>query len=114
MPEIDPFKTPQFRAYEKKVKKELIPMIEDSAVCLSLVPPDEDGEVAVDVKFAVELGFMIMLDKPIIAIVSPGRRVPNKLAIVADEIVEGDVGDPDFEERFKAAINRVRAGLEKS
>jgi hypothetical protein len=66
-----------------------------------------------DVKFAVELGFMVMLDKPIIAVVSPGSKVPLKLAKVADEIVEGDIGDPDFQERFHAAIDRVTAKLNR-
>jgi nucleoside 2-deoxyribosyltransferase len=103
----DPFDSKEFRRYAERVRRELIPMIKESAVTLSLVPPD--GEV--DVKFAVELGFMIMLDKPIIAVVSSGRKVPLKLVKVADEIVEGDVGDPGFEERFKAAIDRVRTRL---
>jgi hypothetical protein len=59
------------------------------------------------VKFAVELGFSIMLDKPIIAVVAPGTQVPGKLVAVADEIVEGVPGQPGFEERFHAALARV-------
>lgn len=98
-----PWDDPQWREYEKHCRETLEPMVSDSAVCMSLVPPT-DG---VDPKFAVELGYMIMLDKPIIAVVSAGRKVPLKLVKVADEIVEGDIGDPDFEARLKAAIDRV-------
>lgn len=99
----DPFDSPQFRAYSKRVREELIPKIEKSAVAVSLV----NGTT--DVKFAVELGFMIMLDKPIIALVTPGMKVPEKLVLVADEIVEGDINDPTMVERLNAAIRRIGA-----
>jgi len=109
MPLVDPFDDPRWKEYAERVKKDLIPMIKDSKVTLSLVP--SDGQP--DPKFAVELGYCIMLDKPIIAIVNPGSKVPLKLAKVADEIVEGNVGDPDFEKRFLAAMDRVNKKIEK-
>jgi hypothetical protein len=59
-------------------------MIEGSAVGVSIVPTDPDG---VDVKFAVELGLMIMMDKPICLVVQPGTEIPAHLKRVADEIV---------------------------
>jgi nucleoside 2-deoxyribosyltransferase len=105
----DPFETPEFKAYAKHVRDTLIPMITDSAVTMSIVPGDNKP----DVKFAVELGFMIMLDKPIIAIVSRDAKVPLKLAKVADEIVEGEIDDPDFQGRMTAAIDRVMKKLGK-
>ena len=105
----DPWKDPGWLEYAEHVKAELIPMIKDSAVTLSIVPSDNKP----DPKFAVELGYMIMLDKPIIAIVNPGSKVPLKLAKVADEIVEGAPGDPDFEKRLMAAMDRVRKKIEK-
>ena len=92
----NPFEDPQWKEYAAHVRETLIPMIKDSAVTLSLVPSDN----VPDPKFAVELGYMIMLDKPIIAIVNPGSKVPLKLVKVADEIVEGAPGEPDFEKRF--------------
>jgi hypothetical protein len=65
-----------------------------------------------DVKFAVELGFSIMLDKPIIAVVMAGTQVPAKLLKIADEIIEAPAnmnldGDPEFGARMAAAISRV-------
>jgi hypothetical protein len=105
----DPFDGPEWQDYQRRIRAELIPMIKDSAVTVSLVP----GDGKLDVKFAVELGFMIMLDKPIIAVIPSGRKVPLKLAKVADEIVEGEISDPDFQERFHAAIDRVTARLKK-
>jgi nucleoside 2-deoxyribosyltransferase len=100
----DPFESAGFLEYAQHVREELIPMIENSAVTMALVP--SGGGKQVDVKMAVELGYMIMLDKPIIAVVTPGSKVPLKLATVADAIVEGDLDDPTFQERLAAAIQR--------
>jgi nucleoside 2-deoxyribosyltransferase len=102
----DPFSGPEWERYRKHVEDELVPMVRDSAVTISLVPGGKP-----DVKFAVELGFMIMLDKPIIAVVGRNAKVPLKLAKVADEIVEGEISDPDFQERLHAAIDRIKAKL---
>lgn len=98
----DPFSSPEWREYEKRCREELLPMMEGSNIAVSLVPSG-----MTDVKFAVGLGFMIMLDKPIIAVIPPGTKVPLKLARVCDEIVEGNVSDPTVRERLMAAIERV-------
>jgi nucleoside 2-deoxyribosyltransferase len=69
--------------YARHVLDEMVPMMRDSAVVCSLVPTGET-----DVKFAVELGMAIMLDKPIVLLVHSGTKVPARLARAADEIVE--------------------------
>jgi hypothetical protein len=93
----------EFEAYAERVLTELVPKIEDSAVTVSLVPSGPS-----DVKFAVELGLSIMLDKPIIAVVDPGAEVPAKLVQVADEIVEADFSAPDDSvQRIRDAVFRV-------
>jgi hypothetical protein len=105
----DPFDSDEFRAYEKRCREELLPKMHDSSIMMSLVPKD----LKADVKFATELGFMIMMEKPIIAIIPPGTKVPLGLAKVADEIVEGDVDDPTVKKRLMAAITRVTEKLDK-
>jgi nucleoside 2-deoxyribosyltransferase len=105
----DPFESAGFLEYAEHVRRELIPMIEDSAVTMSLVPNGNK----VDVKFAVELGYMIMLDKPIIAVVHAGCTPPAKLIAVSDELVEGEVTDPDFQGRLTAAMDRVTQRLKE-
>ena len=45
----------------------------------------------VDLRFAVQLGIFIMLDKPLIVVVLPGRTVPDRLARVADAVVHADL-----------------------
>lgn len=98
----DPFKDPSWLEYAEHVRKELIPMIDKSAITMALVtdtPPDP--------KQACELGYMILFDKPIIAVVVPGSKVPEKLVLVADAIVEGDMDDPEMGKRLASEVDRV-------
>jgi hypothetical protein len=80
---------PQFLEYAQHVLDDLVPKLKSTTVTLSLVPKGP-----ADVKYAIELGLSIMMDKPIIALVAPGTKVPGKLAKVADDIVEFDENDP--------------------
>lgn len=94
---------PEFQRYAADVKKNLIPKLRGSACTVSIVP---EGET--DVKFAVELGLSVMLDKPIIAVVAPGTMIPSKLALVADVIVEADWKNPEkMQQRIGEAVERV-------
>lgn len=72
-----------FKEWAEHTRSHVMPMIQDSALVISLVPKGD-----ADIKFAVELGLAIMLDKPIIAVVAPGQIIAGKLRAVADEIVE--------------------------
>jgi hypothetical protein len=99
----DPFDAPEVQAWAASVRDELVPKLRSSAVNVSLVPAGET-----DVKFAVELGFSIMLGKPIVLAVTPGRQVPAKLLAVADAVVEiGEHVTPDDARRVQAAVERV-------
>jgi hypothetical protein len=93
---------PEFKQWVRDTERDLIPKLEASGAVVSLVPEGEG-----DVKFAVELGLSIMMDKPIIAVVTPGRKVPNKLVLVADHIVEGDPTTGAGRERLMAALQDV-------
>jgi hypothetical protein len=55
----------------------------ESAFVMSLVPGGEP-----DLKFAVELGLAIMLDKPVIAVAFAGLDVPPGLRRVAHAVIE--------------------------
>ncbi|AYG02405.1 hypothetical protein [Gryllotalpicola protaetiae] len=91
---------PQAQQWVQHVLDELLPMIEDSAITVSIVPHGP-----ADVKFAVELGLSIMLDKPIILTIPPGARIPDHLRRVADDIV--DLGSAETGDRIKAALERL-------
>ena len=98
----DPFDTPEGREWRQHVNHKLRPMIEDSGSCIALFPQGEP-----DAKMAVELGFMVLLDKPIVLVVPPGAQVPEKLVKVADVIVDGDITQPGVAERIAIAAQTV-------
>jgi hypothetical protein len=82
----DPFTQTDFLEFAERVRTEMLPKLSDSAITISLAPGAD-----VDVKYAVELGFSIMLDKPIIIVAMPGRPVPAKLRKLADAVIEADI-----------------------
>ena len=85
----------EFCEFEAEVLEGLVPKLAASAATVSMVPRGET-----DVKFAVELGMSIMLDKPILAIVDPTTKVSRRLLRVADKVIYADL--------------ETRAGLEKA
>lgn len=87
------------RDWVDHVRDELIPKLRQTRMVVSLLPSGE-----IDVKFAVELGLAILLDKPLIVVVGPGSRVSRKLANVADEIVEADVRTEAGRDRLARVI----------
>ena len=105
-PPGDPFDDPAWKAYVTHVRTELVPMIKGSSIGMSIVPKDPED---VDVKFAVELGLMVMLDKPIMLVCRIGTVLPERLKRVADEIVfADDLTDPDAREQIFAAMRRMQ------
>jgi len=108
VPKYDPWKDPDVLRWMRRTRDKLPQMIEDSAVVMSIVP--EDG-MKTDVKFAVELGFSIMLDKPIICVVRPSTKVSDHLIRVADEIIECNMESEEDREKLAEAINRWRERL---
>ena len=97
----DLFDTPDWKEIARDARSRLEPMMRDSAVAMSIYT----GKV--DPKMALETGYMILLDKPIVVVVSPGTKVPLKLVKVADEIIEAHITDPDLPDRMKAVVARL-------
>ncbi|HEY5787684.1 MAG TPA: hypothetical protein VIT65_23210 [Microlunatus sp.] len=90
---------PDFKAFAAEVHAHLIPMIMGSSASISLLPQGE-----ADVKYAIELGLTLMLDKPLIIIAPKGRVVPERLARAADAVLEIDWED---EAGFAAAQEQI-------
>lgn len=92
--------------WAKHVINDMAPGMEGSAVVMSLVPGGEHS--LGDVKFWVELGAAIMMDKPIIAVCFSDRECPERLRRVADEVVVLEEGvTPEASEQMAEAIRRV-------
>jgi hypothetical protein len=100
----DPWRSPSAKRWVRHVLDEMAPKLEGSAFTISLVPGDREG----DVKFWVELGASIMMDKPIIAVVMGDAPIPERLERVADEIVRCPEGvDPGASGELAEAIERT-------
>lgn len=94
--------------FQRVVMEGLVPKVEDSSICISLCPQDENR---VDAKFCVELGVMIMLDKPIIAVLAPGAELPRKLALVADRVVYADIMTDEGRALLMEAVDDLKDQL---
>ena len=68
-----------------RVDRELRPKIEASEVSVVIC-----SKTPADAKLALEVGYSMLLGKPIMLVVEPGAQVPEKLLAAADEIVEHD------------------------
>lgn len=91
---------PAWREFVANVRRDTLEKMTDSACVISIMPSPDD----VDIKFAVELGLGIMLDKPLLLLVQPGATIPDRLGRVADEIVEADVDTEHGQKLIKSAL----------
>lgn len=106
MTDID--QDPEWQRFVNNVRTDALVKMTDSSAVVSICP---DGEP--DIKYAVELGLAIMLDKPLIVIVSPGRDVPEHLSRVADEVVFADLDLEEGREQVQRALRRFGFGEEE-
>ena len=79
----------QMEKFAKRVLHDAVPKIADSGYVIAIAPTRGTE----DVKMAVEIGFSILLDKPLIVMVPIGkeRHHGEKLLRIADFVVEVDM-----------------------
>jgi len=79
----------------------------ESAFVMSIVPAEAD------IKFAVELGMSIMLDKPLFCVLMPGTKLPPKLEKVADMVAIADLDTEDGREALMREVQdfQLRHGI---
>lgn len=94
---------PEWQEFVRHFREDAVSKMTESAFVMHLVPDAEKF----DVKFAVELGASIMLDKPMMAVVMPGTEVPPKLRLVCDHIVELDVDTEEGRQKLQEAITKM-------
>ena len=101
------WKDPDAKRWLAHVRDEMVPKLRESTIAMELVP-DNEG----DPKFWVELGAAIMLGKPILTVAIAGRKVPAKLRLVSDEVLEleGDL-DETASAQVAEALQRMLARL---
>jgi hypothetical protein len=108
----DPFDDPTAVAWAKHVLDDMAPKMSDSSLVVSIAPSNQGKHVQGDVKYWVELGASIMMDKPIIVVVMTDQEIPPKLALVADEVVRLPDGvNAAGSKELQDAIQRVMERL---
>jgi hypothetical protein len=105
---LDPDEREEWDEFVDHWRKDTLTKMVDSAFVASLVPDDP-----FDVKFALETGAAVLLGKPIVAIVMPGAKVPGKLALVADAVIEADIDTEEGKKMVAAEITRIVKSLEE-
>lgn len=84
--ELDPVDRVVWDQFVKQTREDAMQKIDASAFVMSLVPKEEP-----DVKFCVELGLSVMYDKPLVIVVAPETRIPERLQRLADEVIVCDI-----------------------
>lgn len=102
-PKRDPFDTTEFKRYARRVREDMVPKMLDSAYVMTIAPNGGDA----DVKIAVEIGYAILLNKPLIVMKVPGRVHSEKLLRIADYVVEGDMDTEAGREAMYAQLERI-------
>lgn len=109
----DPWDEPEARAFIEAALSDMAPKMMGSKFCLSLLPGNNaEG----DVKYWVELGAMIMLDKPVALIVmDDNQRIPPKLEMIADAIIRlpNGIGDKESQRLIAEGIVEMERKLEE-
>ena len=95
--------TPEFRKYAEEVITGMVPQMEGSAYVISIAPT----KGAEDVKIAVEIGFALLLDKPLIVFAPEGRHVAERLLRAADHVITGDVGTEAGRQEMFEKLGRI-------
>lgn len=102
----DVWDNPIGKEWRERMNRDLRPMIEDSAISITIAPGDKP-----DAKVAVELGFTILLDKPILILAPRGRHVPERLRRVADAVIFGEPSEPKVRAQIMAFL--AEHGIDK-
>lgn len=102
----DPWESPEMQEFLQHYKHNVLPKVKESAVTIALW----SGEI--DPKQAIELGYMVALDKPIVLLVEKGCHVPEKLARIADVYMEydGDVGPAMLADQLGPLLKGMKGG----
>lgn len=99
--ELTPDEREGWDEFVAHVRRDALTKIDESAFVVSLFPTG--GEP--DVKYAVELGLAILLNKSILVVAMPGAVIPPKLREIADIVVHADV---DVEEGRQLVADAMR------
>jgi hypothetical protein len=103
--DLAPAEQQEWDQFVRHVREGTVRQMAGSAFVTSLVPQGKP-----DIKFAVELGLAIMMEKPLILLARSGRDIPPKLRKIADGVI---VADPDTEAGQRKAAAAMQAAYKR-
>lgn len=71
------------RTWEQHAREDLAPKVASSAYVMTLTPGGE-----IDPQLALETGYAVLLNKPMVVVSWPGRSVPDGLRRYAHRVIE--------------------------
>ena len=93
----------EFKTWARGVLDDMVPKMAGSAYVITIAP--EGGTT--DVKIAVELGYAILLDKPLIVFAPKGRHVAERLLRIADHVITGEMDTPEGRQAMNEQLGRI-------
>lgn len=96
-----------WKSYSERFRREIVPSLLSSAAFVALYDEGDGGDA--EIKFATEIGLMLLYDKPILLAYRPGNRPAEPLCRAAAEVVEYEPGAPASEAALVAALHRIAA-----
>lgn len=94
--------------FYERARRDLFPKAKDSSISITILSGEPDP------KLCMELGAMILFDKPIIVVAMPGTQISAALKRVASAIVITDLNDPSSHSRITKALTDVLANDARS
>ena len=88
--------------------KENLGHLAESTMVLSIHPKED-----IDVKFACEIGYSVLLGKPIVLAIAKGTEISDKMKLIADHIVEMDWDTPEGRDRGAEEIGRIAGQMHR-
>jgi len=106
---VEPWDEPEMKAWLEDARVNLIPLLQKTEASVF------EARTTTDLKYAIELGLSILMNKPILAVVLDDRQAPPKLLEIADHVLHmkaREMGTPAGERKFQAAVEEMMAKVE--
>ena len=87
----------------RNIRRDLLPKMQSSAFCITI------GSDTPDAKLCIEVGAMVLLDKPVIVALPKGVKISNNLKRCATAIVELTGDNAKDQANLAAAMDNVLA-----
>ena len=96
--------------YLDHFKRDAVPKIASSAYVMNIVPDADE----IDAKVCLEIGAAILMNKPLVLVVTPGRPLPpgSNLRRVATEVIEADLNTDAGKQHLTARLAAFHKSLD--